>query len=98
MTLEDTTLSLEGPCIADHDSAQILREKIEIRSWILRQSKRPVRTVHEPFSTERAQQVREVIFRRTPDPREIPEHTPLLFGSEPPVHFLDQISARTSDD
>ena len=38
-----------------------------------------------------------MILRRTPDPREIPKHAPLLFGSEPPVHLLDQLTAGAGD-
>src|ERR1051325_6460964 len=95
--VERSRLSLQRARISDRGRAQIFRQKIEIRSWILRQPKWPVRPVHEPFSTQRAQQVREMILRWTPDPREIPKHAPLLLRGEAPVHFLDQLTARSSD-
>ena len=87
-------LPRERTCIADHGTAQILREKIEIRSRILHQPKRPVRPVHEPLGTHRAQKVSEMILRRAPDPGEIPEHAPLFFGREPPVHLLRSAPGR----
>ncbi len=56
-----------------------------------------MRSIDEALTTHGAQQMREVIFRRTPDPREIPVDATLLIGRQPPMRFLQHLSTGTDD-
>ena len=78
--------------------AAIIGQQIEIRARILCEAKRPVRAVHKALGADRAQQVREVVFRGTPDPREVPEHAPLLVRREAPVGLLEQLTTGAGHD
>src|SRR5262249_14919067 len=67
-----------GACVGECEQAHIIGKQIEVRAWRLRQSQWPLRPEQKTFSADRSEQLGQLILRRTPDPRNVPEHSLLL--------------------
>src|SRR5574338_317437 len=90
--------STPGRRIGERHTREIIGQQREVRPWSLREAQRPRGAVHESARAHGPQAYRELVFRRTPDPRDIPEHVLTLGGSQPPVDLLDSGPARRAHD
>src|ERR1019366_2311498 len=89
---------LERFGIAELRAAEIVGKEIEVGAWRLREPQRPVRAVHESSRADRAEQFREMVLGRSPDPGDVPEHSLLFRGSQAPMDFLDHVAAGRGHD
>src|SRR5437764_2753925 len=72
--------------------AHVLWKQVEIGARILHKTERPLRAKHETARADGAKELRKLILRRTPDPRNVPQHALLLARRQSPVHFLDHVA------